>query len=75
MQIDSITWYYVFSAELMAPYSLSANELPPSHSLFPATSFPTTAIAFQHTLDGRVTKMANFLSDTKLDIAQCAGQI
>ena len=71
MQIDSFTWYYVFAAELTAPYSLSANELPPSHSMFPATSFPTTAVAFQYTLDGRVTKMVNFGSDTKLDIAQC----
>lgn len=70
MQIDSFTWYYVFAAELTAPYSLSANELPPSHSTFPATSFPTTAVAFQYILDGRLTKIVDFGSDTKLDIAQ-----
>ena len=71
MQIDGFTWYFIFAAELMGPYSLSANELSPSHSTFPATSLPTTAVAFQYTLDGRVTKMVNFGSDTKLDIAQC----
>ena len=71
MQIDGFTWYYIFAAELRAPYSLSTNELPPSHSIFPATSFPTTAVAFQYTLDRRATKMADFRLDTKPDIAQC----
>ena len=71
MQIDIFTWYYIFAAELTVLYSLSANELPPSHSMFPATSFPSTAVAFQYTLDGRVTKMVEFGSDKKLDIVQC----
>ena len=72
MQIDSFTWYYIFAAELIGgSYSLSANELPHSHSMFPATSFPKTTVAFQYTLDGRITKMLDFGSDTKLDIAQC----
>jgi hypothetical protein len=71
MQIDYFTWYYIFAAELTAPYSLSANELPPSHSTFPATSFPTIAVAFQYILDGRVMKMVHFGLDTKLDIVQC----
>ena len=71
MQIDGFTWYYIFAAELRAPYSLFTNELPPSHSTFPATSFLTTTIAFQYTLDRRVTKMVGFSEDNKLDIAQC----
>ena len=70
MQIDDFTWYYIFAAELTVPYSLSTNELPPSHSTFPATSFPN-AIAFQYTLDGRVTKVVLFMEGTKLNIAQC----
>lgn len=71
MQLDTFTWYYIFAAELTSPYSLSAKELPPSHTTFPATSFPSSSVAFQYTLDGRVTKVTNFGSDTKLDIAQC----
>ena len=49
---------------------MSANELPPSHSTFPATSFPKS-IAFQYTLDKAVTKTVDFGSDTKLNVAQC----
>ena len=49
---------------------MSANELPPSHSTFPATSFPKS-VAFQYTLDKAVTKTVDFGSDTKLNVAQC----
>ena len=49
---------------------MSASELPPSHSTFPVTSFPKS-IAFQYTLDKTITKIADFGSDTKLDVAQC----
>ena len=69
-QIGGYTWYYILAAELNSSYSMSASELPPSHSTFPATSFPKS-IAFQYTLDETVTKTANFGSDTKLDVAQC----
>ena len=71
LQIDDFTWYYVFAAELSSTYSLSAAELPPSHSTFPATSFPIASVAFQYTLDGKTTKIVDFGSDTKLDIARC----
>ena len=64
------TWYYILAAELSSPYSMSASELPPSHSTFPMSSFPKS-IAFQYTLDKTVTKTVDFGSDTKLDIAQC----
>ena len=49
---------------------MSSSELPPSHSTFPATSFPKS-IAFQYSLDKTVTKTADFGSDTKLDVAEC----
>ena len=64
------TWYYILAAELSSPYSMSASELPPSHSTFPMSSFPKS-IAFQYTLDKSVTKTVDFGSDTKLDVAQC----
>ena len=67
MQIDGFTWYYIFAAELKDPYSLYVKELPPSHSTFPATSWPSfdgQNLAFQYTLDGRVTKMVDFGSDS-----------
>ena len=71
MQVNNYTWYYIFAAELASPYSLSASELPPSHNTFPSTSFPTPSVAFQYTLDGRVTNVTNFGSNVKLDIAKC----
>ena len=49
---------------------LSANELPPSHSMFPATSFPK-AIAFQYTLNKTVTQLADFGTNMKIDVATC----
>lgn len=66
------TWYYVFAAELVSPYSLSASELPPSRNTFPASLFPDPSIAFQYTLDGKVTKSVEFGSSKKLDIAKCS---
>ena len=69
-QIDGVTWYYILAAELTSSYSMAANELPPSQSTFPVTSFPKS-FAFQYTLDKTVTKTADFGSDTKLDVAQC----
>lgn len=76
MQIDGYTWYYIFAAELTAPYSLSTSELPPSHTTFPATTLPIPSrmIAFQYTLDGKVTKTLTLFSHgsiTKLDVPQC----
>ena len=65
-----MTWYYILAAELTSSYSMSASELPPSHSTFPATSFPRS-IAFQYTLNRTVTKTADFGSDTKLDVEEC----
>ena len=70
IQIGGYTWYYILAAELSSPYSMSASELPPSHSTFPMSSFPKS-IAFQYTLDKTVTKTADFGSDTKLDVSQC----
>ena len=65
-----MTWYYILAAELTSSYSMSASELPPSRSTFPATSFPKS-IAFQYTLDKKVTKTADFGADMKLDVATC----
>lgn len=69
-QIGRWTWYYILTAELTSPYSMSPTELPPSHSTFPATSFPKS-IAFQYTLDKKVTDMADIGSDMKLEVAEC----
>ena len=65
-----MTWYYILAAELKSSYSMSASELPPSHSTFPATSFPRS-IAFQYTLNKKVIKTADFGSDMKLDVEEC----
>ena len=67
LQIDRWTWYYILAAELTSSYSMSASELPPSHSLFPAT----LAIAFQYSLNKTVTKMTEFGSNMKLEVAEC----
>ena len=77
MQIDQFTWYYVLTADLASPYTLTAKELPPSRSTFPATTLPFPTIAFRYTLDGNITEIVKFgtqLSfgpDTALNIAQC----
>ena len=69
-QVESMTWYYIFAAELTADYELSAKELPPSHSTFPQTNFPSS-VAVQYTLDGTVTKTASFDTDTALRVSMC----
>ena len=62
---------------MSSPYTLTAKELPPSRSTFPATSLPAPTIAFRYTLDGNVTELVNFGTtssfgpDTALNIAQC----
>ena len=77
LQIGQFTWYYVLTGDLSSPYTLTAKELPPSHSTFPATSLPGPTIAFRYTLDGNISQMVEFGSatnygpDTELNIAQC----
>ena len=70
MQVGSITWYHVFAAELVGDYDLSAKEFPPSRTTFPQTTFPQS-VAFQYTLDGTVTRRANFGTDTALRVSMC----
>lgn len=77
MQIGLFTWYYIMSGDLSSSYVLTAKELPPSQSTFPASSLPGPTVAFQYTLDGVVTNIREFGSqndfgpDTKLNISQC----
>ena len=68
--MGSITWYHVFAAELVEDYNLSANEFPPSRTTFPQTTIPQS-VAFQYTLDGTVTRRANFGTDTALRVSMC----
>ena len=70
LQIDRWTWYYILAAELTSSYLLSASELPPSQSLFPASSFPQ-AIAFQYTLNKTVTQLVDFGDYMKIYVAEC----
>ena len=56
---------HVFATELVEDYDLSAKEFPPFHTTFPKTTFPQS-VAFQYTLDGTVTRRANFGTDTAL---------
>ena len=76
-QIGQFTWYYIFTGDLSSPYTLTAKELPSTHSTFPASSLPAPTIAFQYFLDGNVTKITQFGTpsdfgpDTKLNISQC----
>ena len=77
LQIGRFTWYYILTGDLASPYTLTAKELPPSHSTFPATSLPGPTVAFRYTLDGNISELVNFGSntsygpDTVLNIAQC----
>ena len=50
---------------------MTSKELPPSHYTFPASSFPFSTIAIQYTLDGNVTNVTNFGSDSALYISNC----
>ena len=78
MQIGQFTWYYILTGDLASPYILTAKELPPSHSTFPATSLPGPTVAFRYTLDGNISELVNFGSNTSygpettLNIAQCS---
>ena len=65
-----LTWYHVIAAALNGDYALAAAELPPSRFSFPGTSFPTS-VAFQHTLDGKVTTVLDFTASSKLMISKC----
>lgn len=62
-----MTWYYVMAAELKADYALSAAELPPSRTTFPAIN----SIAFQYDVrTGRVFGIEDF-SNNSITVEKC----
>ena len=71
LQVKWLTWYHIIAASLNADYALAAAELPPSQFTFPRTSFPTS-VAFQYTLDGKVTTViSDFGTSSRLVISKC----
>eukprot|EP00731_Ephydatia_muelleri_P018789 Em0011g829a len=62
------TWYYVFAADVSGTYAMPPSDLPPSHSVFPATSFPPS-VAFTYDLTGKVLAVQDFPST--ITIAPC----
>ena len=51
-------------------YELVAAALPPSHSLFPKSEFPSS-IAFRHDLTGKVVEVFDFSSSSSIMINTC----
>ena len=67
------TWYHILAAEITDTYKLTAAELPPSHSVFPKSDFPSS-VAFRKDLTGKVIEVVNFTSSSSLTIEPCGRQ-
>ena len=67
------TWYHILAAEITDTYKLNVAELPPSHSVFPKSDFPSS-VAFRNDLTGKVIEVVNFTSSSSLTIEPCSRQ-
>ena len=70
LQLAGLTWYYIVAAEIASPYELKAQELPPSRTTFPKTSFPLS-LAFRYNLKGTILQAQNFTSFSTISIPTC----
>ena len=67
--MEDLTWYFVMAAELKSSYALSASDLPPSRTTYPASVMKH--VAFQYDVcTGKVFGIEDFTTDS-ITLEEC----